>query len=107
VPSASGASSGTIGVKVVGASPRLSDDVGNLLELDGHGAGADVSGNTAIGDPAPTVGSSSAAGPGASELYLSGFLPFRPRTSTGGRWGMRQSLCVHRLPPQRGCCMRH
>jgi hypothetical protein len=97
VPSASGASSGTIGVKVVGASPRLSDDVGNLLELDGHGAGADVSGNTAIGDPAPAVGSSSVAG----------FLPFRPRTSTGGGWGMRQSLCVHRLPPQRGCCMRH
>jgi hypothetical protein len=102
VPSVSGASQGPTGVEVVGGSPPpplLGDNTRSLLwGLVVRGTGTRVSGSAALGDAVPAPGSLSAVGPGAYKLYLSGSPSFLPHPSTGGGWGMKQSLFVHRLP---------
>jgi hypothetical protein len=70
---------GVISVKVVGASPRLGDYVGNLLQdLVTCGTNASVSGSVVPGDVALDAGSSSAVGPGVSRLCLLGSPSFLP-----------------------------
>jgi hypothetical protein len=64
-----------------------------------------VPASIAPGDESPFLGFSDAVGPGVSGLLLSAPPASHPRLSTGGRWRVTQSSCVHWSLTWRGCCM--
>jgi hypothetical protein len=90
---------GVISVKVVGASPRLGDYVGNLLQdLVTCGTNASVSGSVVPGDVALDAGSSSVVGPGVSRLCLPGspsFFAIAHQLEAGGGRGRVRMLIGH------------
>jgi hypothetical protein len=76
---ADGTSPGAASVKVDDVGPQPSDDIGRLLrDLVIRGTGIGVPESAALGDVAPTPGSSGDAGLGVSGLLLPGSPSFPP-----------------------------
>jgi hypothetical protein len=82
---ADGVSQGIVCVKVDGAGPRLSHDVGSLLwGLVKCCASINVPGNATPGDVAPAPRSLGTTSSGVSRLHLPSPLGFCPHLLTGG-----------------------
>jgi hypothetical protein len=92
---------------VVAADPQLGDDVRiSLWDLVMSGAGIGVLGSAISGDTAPAPGSSCAAGPGVSRLYLSGSPGFLPPPINWRRAGDEAEIVCSWVATTESCCMR-